>query len=144
MSLDSLFDYARSGFKDIKTYFFHNTVYGTVWKDPGRRRDPQKVPEMVRMDPDARLIIVGDASMAPYELLSSNGSLYLDERSGLPSIDHLQFLAGTFSHAVWLNPVPARMWHYTRTIQVIREVFPMFELTLDGLDEAVTALKSRH
>jgi len=138
--VQTLFDYARAQFKEIKTYFFHNTIYGTIWEDTGRRKKPQAVLEMARFDPETRLIIVGDASMAPYELLSTNGSIYIDERSGRPSVESLQFLAKTFSHNVWFNPVPERMWHYTRTIGVIKEIFPMFELTLDGLEAGITKL----
>ena len=142
--VQTLFDYARAQFKDIKTYFFHNTIYDQLWEDPSRYRKPKKLDEMVRLDPDTRWIIVGDASMAPYELMATDGSIHLEERSGKPSIDRLQFLAKTFPHAVWLNPVPSRMWDYTRTIAVIRQIFPMFELTLDGLEGAVTSLMAKN
>jgi len=141
--VQTLFDYARAQFKDIKTYFFHNTIYDQLWEDPSRYRKPKKLDEMVRLDPETRWIIVGDASMAPYELMATDGSIHLEERSGKPSIDRLQFLAATFPHAVWLNPVPNRMWDYTRTIAIIRQIFPMFELTLDGLEGAVTQLMSK-
>jgi len=138
--VQTLFDYARAQFKDIKTYFFHNTIYDQLWEDPARYRKPKKVDEMARLDPETRWIIVGDASMAPYELMATDGSIHLEERSGKPSIERLQFLAKCFPHAAWLNPVPRRMWDYTRTITIIRQVFPMFELTLDGLEGAVTSL----
>jgi uncharacterized protein with von Willebrand factor type A (vWA) domain len=141
--VQTLFDYARAQFKDIKTYFFHNTIYDQLWEDPSRYRKPKKLDEMVRLDPETRWIIVGDASMAPYELMATDGSIHLEERSGKPSIDRLQFLAATFPHAVWLNPVPSRMWDYTRTIAIIRQLFPMFELTLDGLEGAVAQLMSK-
>ncbi len=141
--VQTLFDYARAQFKDVKTFFFHNTVYDNLWKDPTRYKEPHKVSEFVRLDPDTRLIMVGDASMAPYELMASDGSIYMDERSGKPSIEQLQVLAETFPRNVWLNPVPRRMWDYTRTIEVIRRVFPMFELSLDGLEQAVTHLMEK-
>ncbi|MBU2488923.1 MAG: hypothetical protein KKA60_05995 [Proteobacteria bacterium] len=141
--VQTLFDYARAQFKDFKSYFFHNTVYEVLWEDPARRAKPRKVLEMARLDPETRLILLGDASMAPYELMASDGSLYLDDRSGRPSIERLQFLADIFPHSVWLNPVPARMWSYTRTIQAIRQIFPMFELTIDGLEEAVDLLMKK-
>jgi uncharacterized protein with von Willebrand factor type A (vWA) domain len=70
-----LFDYARNQFKDLRTYFFHNTIYDYVWGDPPRRRKPQKVEEFTRLDPETRLVIVGDASMAPYELMATDGSI---------------------------------------------------------------------
>ncbi len=141
--VQTLFDYARAQFKDLKIYFFHNTVYDTLWKDPTRYKEPQKVSEFVRLDPETRLIMVGDASMAPYELMASNGSIHMEERSGRPSIEQLQFLARTFPHNAWLNPVPQRMWWYTQTIQMIKDVFPMFELSLDGLEQAVSHLMAK-
>jgi len=81
--------------------------------------------------------------MAPYELMATDGSIHLEERSGAPSIECLKFLAQTFPRAVWLNPVPASMWDYTRTIGLIHEIFPMFELTIDGLEQAVSHLMSK-
>jgi hypothetical protein len=81
--------------------------------------------------------------MAPYELMARDGSIYVQERSGKSSIDRLRFLADTFKHSVWLNPVPAHIWHYTQTIQMIRGIFPMYELSLDGLEQAVVDLMSK-
>jgi len=143
MIVQTIFDYARAQFKDLQTFFFHNTIYGTLWKDPARYKKPQPIDHLVRLDPETRLIIVGDASMAPYELMATDGSIHLEERSGSPSIECLNFLAQTFPRAVWLNPVPASMWGYTRTIGLIQEIFPMFELTIDGLEQAVTHLMSK-
>ncbi len=142
--VQTLFDYAKSQFKEIKTFFFHNTIYDYVWEDPPRRYKPIRVDDFGAWDPETRLIVVGDASMAPYELMATDGSIYVDERSGLPSIDRLNFLADNFSHSVWLNPTPLRLWPMTRTIGVIQQIFPMFELTLDGLDRAVTQLMSKN
>ncbi len=138
--VQTLFNYARSQFKELKTYFFHNTIYDTLWEDPARYRRPKPVTEFARMDPETRLILVGDASMAPYELMARDGSIYMQQRSGQPSIERLQFLADTFPNNAWLNPVPARMWPYTRTIHMIRQIFPMYELSIDGLEAAVTQL----
>lgn len=141
--VQALFSYSRSQFKDLKTYFFHNTVYDLLWEDPQRRKKPVLIDEFVKNDPETRLILVGDASMAPYELMVPDGSIYAFERSGRPSLERLKFLAETFSRSVWLNPVPEQHWGYTHTIGVIREVFPMFELSLDGLEQAVTCLMRR-
>jgi len=142
--VQSLFHHARSQFKEIRTYFFHNTVYDILWEDPARRRKPQKVADLARFDPETRLIIVGDASMAPYELMIADGSIHMEERSGRPSIEQLQFLADTFPHCVWLNPAPRPTWAYTRTIMMISRIFPMFELTVDGLEQAVAHLMARN
>jgi uncharacterized protein with von Willebrand factor type A (vWA) domain len=141
--VQTLFDYARGQFKAIKTYFFHNTIYDALWEDPPRRRKPFPVDDLIRLDPETRFIIVGDASMAPYELMATDGSIYFEERSGKPSYERLQFIAGIFPHAVWLNPKLIQEWPYTRTINIIREIFPMFELTLDGLDKAISYLMEK-
>ena len=135
-----LFNYARDQFKDLKTYFFHNTIYDYVWADPPRRRKPQKVEEFSRFESETRLIIVGDASMAPYELMAVDGSIHIEERTTHSSIDRLHLLAKNFRHAVWLNPRFDGEWSHVRTIQTIRQIFPMFELTLDGLEKTVQHL----
>jgi len=140
----TLFYYSRAQFKDIKTFFFHNTIYDNLWEDPSRMRKSFPVDELVRLDPETRVIIVGDASMAPYELMSTDGSIHLEERSGQPSYKRLQFISETFHHSVWLNPKMADEWPYTRTINMIREIFPMFELTLDGLEGAVNYMIIRN
>jgi hypothetical protein len=141
--VQTVFDYARSQFKELKTFFFHNTIYDTLWGDPARYRKPQRIAEFVRLDPETRLVIVGDASMAPYELMATDGSIYAEERSGRPSIECLLFLAQAFQRSVWLNPKPAETWAYTRTISAIREIFPMFELTIEGLEKAVSRLMQK-
>jgi hypothetical protein len=142
--VQTLFYYARAQFKDIKTFFFHNTIYDYLWEDPPRRSKPFAVNDLVRLDPETRFIIVGDASMAPYELMATDGSIHIEERSGRPSYDRLKFIAKTFPHAIWLNPVLAEEWPYTRTISQIREIFPMFELTLDGLEKAVSHMMRKN
>ncbi|MDZ4184211.1 MAG: hypothetical protein U1D97_04425, partial [Desulfuromonadales bacterium] len=141
--VQTLFNYARAQFKDLKIYYFHNTIYNLVWQDPQRHYKPEPVEDFLRKDPDTRLIFVGDASMAPYELLQANGSIYVEASKSSPSIERLRFLAKTFRHAAWINPQTEYYWGQTYTIDVIREVFPMFELTLDGLDQAVQHLMRR-
>jgi uncharacterized protein with von Willebrand factor type A (vWA) domain len=142
--VQTLFNYARAQFKQLKTFFFHNTIYDTLWEDPPRIRKPQKVDELVRFDSETRFIAVGDASMAPYELMATDGSIHLEERSTRASIERLRFIAKTFPRSVWLNPKMAYEWPYTRTVGVIREIFPMFELTIDGLEQAITYLMRKN
>jgi uncharacterized protein with von Willebrand factor type A (vWA) domain len=142
--VQTLFNYARAQFKDLKTYFFHNTIYDHLWEDAQRWHKPLDVSELVRFDPETRFIIVGDASMSPYELMSTDGSIHIEDRSGRPSYERLQFIAETFPHAIWVNPKMEREWPYTRTITAIREIFPMFELTLDGLEAAVTHMMQKN
>jgi uncharacterized protein with von Willebrand factor type A (vWA) domain len=141
--VQTLFDYTRAQYKELKTYFFHNTIYSTLWEDAPRYKKPFKIENLLRFDPETRIIIVGDASMAPYELMAADGSIHLEERSGKRSIDCLQFLADTFSHCVWLNPISKNMWGYTQTIMAIGNIFPMYELSIDGLEKAVTRLISK-
>jgi hypothetical protein len=142
--VQTLFNYSRAQFKDLKTFFFHNTIYDNLWEDPPRRSKPISVNDLVRLDPETRFIILGDASMAPYELMATDGSIHLEERSGRPSIERLKFISKTFRYAIWINPKMEMEWPYTRTIQVVREIFPMFELTLDGLENAVKHMVSKN
>lgn len=135
--VQTLFYYARAQFKDLKIFYFHNTIYDYLWEDPPRHTKPFSVDELVRRDPETRFIVVGDASMAPYELMATDGSIHIEERSGKPSFERLRFIAKNFPHSVWMNPKLAEEWLYTRSIQHIREIFPMYELTLDGLEKAV-------
>ncbi len=142
--VQTLFNYSKAQFKDLKIYFFHNTIYGKVWVDPPRRHEPELVEDFIRKDKDTRLIFVGDASMAPYELMAADGYIRFEERTTRPSIERLKFLARTFRHSVWLNPVREHEWTYTTTINIVRQIFPMYELTLDGLEKAVLHLMSRN
>lgn len=141
--VQTLFDYAGDQFKDLKTYFFHNTVYDFLWEDPARIKQPFRVEDFISFDRQTRLIILGDASMAPYELMAADGSIHVEERSGKPSIEQLKFLAQTFPHCVWMNPVSSQIWAQTPTINTIGQIFPMFELTLDGLEGAVNHLMAK-
>jgi uncharacterized protein len=142
--VQTIFNYTRSQFKELKTFFFHNTIYDNIWEDPPRFRKPFKIDDLVRLDPETRFIIVGDASMAPYELMATDGSIHIEERTMKPSYERLRFIAETFSHSLWLNPKMADEWPYTRTISMIREIFPMYELTIDGLEKAVTYLMQKN
>ncbi|MDY6843977.1 MAG: hypothetical protein SVW57_07800 [Thermodesulfobacteriota bacterium] len=141
--VQTLFNYTRDQFKDLKIFFFHNTIYDKLWEDPQRRYKPISVNELVHFDSETRFIIVGDASMAPFELMAIDGSIHIEERSGKPSHERLQLIANTFPYSIWLNPVMAEEWPYTKTIGMIRKIFPMFELNLDGLEKAVAFLMKR-
>lgn len=142
--VQTLFHYARAQFRDLRIYFFHNTIYEEVWLDPQRWTKPVPVAEFVRQDRETRVIIVGDASMGPYELIDPAGRIYLTRRKTKPSIASLRLLADSFPHAVWLNPKSEPEWPYTWSIGKIGKIFPMFELTLDGLEKAVRSLMSRN
>ncbi|HPW23948.1 MAG TPA: hypothetical protein PLQ51_08380 [Smithellaceae bacterium] len=140
-----LFHYAQFQFKELEIYYFHNTIYKQVWLDPQRLKKPVPIEDFMRADPETRLIIVGDASMAPYELMNHNGAIYyMNQKYVQPSIEYLQTLAKLFRHSVWLNPVSQTDWDYTWTIKNIGKVFPMFELSLDGLEKAIRHLMARN
>jgi len=137
-----LFSAAKTEFKHLEFFYFHNCVYDHVWTD-NRRRHGQRTATwdlMHRFNQDYRLIFVGDATMSPYEVLRPGGSLeYMNEEAGA---DWLQRLTRVYSRAVWLNPTPEEEWGYHYTIGVISGLMGgrMYPLTLDGLDRAMRAL----
>jgi uncharacterized protein with von Willebrand factor type A (vWA) domain len=137
-----LFGKLRDRIRRLSTYFFHNTVYGAVYRDPWHT-DPLPVAELLRRSPDVRLLFLGDAAMAPDELLSPHGSLDLRADDAQPSLAQLKRLRERFSRAVWLNPIPRDSWrevHGSLTLARIGEVFPMEDLTLGGIKRAVERL----
>ena len=142
--VQTLFNYARYQFKDLKIFYFHNTIYDFLWEDPPRRKKPYKVDDLLKLDPETRFIIVGDAAMAPYELMSRDGSIHVEEKTDQISLDRLKFIASTFPYSVWLNPRMSWEWPYVRTIQMIREIFPMFELSISGLEQAVSFMQGKY
>lgn len=134
-----LFGKLRDRIKRLHTHFFHNTVYSKVYKDP-QRRQPVPTPKLLQRNPETRLIIVGDASMAPEELLYPGGSISYWDDDAEPSLRWLEKLRDRFRHSIWLNPIPKENWPeaYGRTtIRRIGEVFRMEDLTLGGIKRAV-------
>jgi uncharacterized protein with von Willebrand factor type A (vWA) domain len=140
----TVFNYAQAQFKELTTYFFHNCIYDKVWLDPQRRFKPFNVDDFIKKDPETRLIIIGDANMAPTELLAKDGIIYFDEKQAKPGIERFKFLVETFKHSVWLNPISKSQWPHGHTLSIIAEIFTMFELTLDGLEDAVTYLVAKN
>ncbi len=137
-----LFSACRTEFKHLETYYFHNCVYETVWRD-NRRRHTERLPtwQVLRTYPaDYKLIFVGDASMSPYEIIQPGGAVeHWNPESGELWIR--RFLE-TWPHAVWLNPVPQMHWAYTASIAMMRKLLDgrMYPLTLGGLDAAISEL----
>lgn len=141
-AVSQLFSAAKKAthWKELRTFYFHNCVYGRLYRTE-HFGDPVTVPELLRQcGPNYKLVFVGDALMAPYELLSS-GSLGPGEPP-TAGIHWLNAMREHFHHTVWLNPEHPRDWK-GNTIEVVRGVFPMFHLTLEGLTEAVAALTRR-
>ncbi len=142
---EELFSAARSEFKQLIHFYFHNCLYDTVWRD-SRRRHVEQVPvmELIRTyDPLYRIVLVGDASMSPYEIEKEGGSVERwNDESGET---WLRRLFEAYPRAVWLNPVPEKYWNGTASIGMIRRIAEdrMFPLTLDGLDHAMRRLRQR-
>ncbi len=126
-------------FKELRTYYFHNCVYGRVYKTE-RFDEPLWVQDLLHeCGPHHKLIMVGDALMAPYELLRQGGAISVTDRNTLPGIGWLMMMQQHFKHCVWLNPEPAGYWEGT-TIDHVRQVFEMFPLTLEGLAQGMAHL----
>ena len=140
-----LFSAAKYEFKHLENYYFHNCLYESVWKDNVRRWQ-EAIPTFEVLhtyNSDYKVIIVGDASMSPYELLYQNGSVEHDnDEAGFVWLDRLK---DQFSDMVWLNPVPVDEWRYTESIGMVREFMNdrMFPLTMGGLQQAIKALKDK-
>jgi uncharacterized protein len=142
---EELFSAARSEFKHLEPFYFHNCPYDTLWRD-NRRRNLQRITTRALLrtyDSDYRLIVVGDASMSPYEITHAGASLeQWNEESGAV---WLRRLRDAFPRLVWLNPEPERRWPHTESIRIVRELIGgrMFPLTIAGLDLAIESLKRR-
>jgi uncharacterized protein len=140
---EELFAAARGEFKHLEHFYFHNFVYESVWKD-NRRRHGERTPLLRLMRTyghDYRLVIVGDATMSPYEILQPGGSIeHWNEEPGAAWMGRL--LAGYPRHA-WLNPEPQERWELTPSIRITRELVEdrMYPLTLAGLDRAMRSLQ---
>ncbi len=139
---EELFSAARTEFKHLEYFYFHNFIYESVWKD-NRRRHREKISTMEVMRTyghDYKLIFVGDATMSPYEIVQPGGSV--EHWNEEPGAVWMQRLTHTWPHHVWLNPEPMQRWEYTPSVQVTRELIEdrMFPLTLAGLDQAIKAL----
>ncbi len=139
---EELFSAAKSEFKHLEYFYFHNCIYDYVWKD-NRRRHGERFPlwdVMHKYGEDYKVVVVGDATMSPYEILQPGGSVeYSNEEAGAV---WLQRMLDTWPRAVWLNPEPERLWDYRHSIELVRTIFGsrMFPLTLAGLERAMREL----
>ncbi len=126
-------------FKELRTYYFHNCIYGHVYETE-RFTDPVRLDDLLHeCGPHYKVLLVGDALMAPYELFSPGGSINLSGTERVEGIVWLSRIRQHFRRSVWLNPEPPRFW-YGNTIEHIRGIFDMFPLTLEGLGEAMNHL----
>ncbi len=140
--VEELFSAARTEFKHLEYYYFHNCLYDGVWKDNARRYT-NKIDtwQVLHTYPaDYKVIFIGDASMSPYELTVAGGSVeHMNEEAGAVWLNRI---ADTYKHAIWLNPIDQRHWDWTPSIGIVRNLMGdrMFPLTLDGLDAGMRAL----
>ena len=139
---EELFSAARSEFKHLEHFYFHNFVYESLWRDnPRYRADRNELWDVIhRYGPDYKLIFVGDASMSPYEISEIGGSVeHFNKEAGYV---WGQRLLEAYKHAVWFNPVPQDLWRFTPSIGMARKIMGgrMFPLTLEGLDEGIRLL----
>jgi uncharacterized protein with von Willebrand factor type A (vWA) domain len=139
---EELFSAARGEFKHLEYFYFHNCLYDTVWKDSRRRHVEQRdVVEILRTyDAGHKVVLVGDASMSPYEIEKEGGSV--ERWNDEPGETWLRRLLDAYPKAVWLNPVPEKYWGGTTSIGMIRRLMEerMFPLTLDGIDRGMREL----
>lgn len=139
---EELFSAAKSEFKNMEFFYFHNCVYETLWKN-NRRRHAERFStwDVIRKySPDTKLIFVGDATMSPYEVLQPGGSVeYNNEEAGAV---WLQRFTSTFPKFIWLNPEPEGLWQYRQSIAIIRQLMSnrMFPVTIEGLERGMTML----
>ena len=131
--------------KDLKIYYFHNCIYDYLYTDPyiidGRWIETDWV--FRNLGSDYKVIIVGDAAMSSYELTARGGNINWYAWNNEPGLDWLKKFNRFYHKVIWLNPIKESRWTHAwgaRTIQMVREIFPMFELTLNGLDKGIHKL----
>jgi uncharacterized protein with von Willebrand factor type A (vWA) domain len=139
---EELFSAAKTEFKNMEFFYFHNCVYDYLWKN-NRRRHAERFPTwdiLRKYTPDTKLIFVGDATMSPYEILQPGGSVeYNNEEAGAA---WLQRFISTFPKFIWLNPEPEGLWQYRQSISVVRQIMNnrMFPVTIEGLERGMRLL----
>ena len=139
---EELFSAARSEFKNLEYFYFHNCLYEGVWKD-NHRRHTEKLSTwdvLHKYPSDYKVIFVGDATMSPYEITYAGGSVehWNEEPGGI----WLERVRQIYESCIWINPTPERHWEYTPSLQIIKQIMgeKMFPLTLEGLDHAMREL----
>ena len=143
---EELFSAATSEFKNLEFFYFHNCPYEGVWKD-NKRRFSERTPmwDVLHKFPhDYKVVMVGDASMSPYEITHPGGSVeHFNEESGAVWMHRI---TNTYPASIWLNPVPEKQWSYSQSTKIIKELMSdrMYPLTIEGLDDAMRELVRKH
>ncbi|HIV70981.1 MAG TPA: VWA domain-containing protein [Candidatus Aquabacterium excrementipullorum] len=140
--VEEMFSAAKSEFKHLDFYYFHNCVYDFMWKN-NHRRFSEKIPtwDIIRKyNKDYKLIFVGDATMSPYEILQPGGSVEYNNEE--PGAEWVQRLTHAFPHHAWINPEPAGVWQYRQSIGIMQQLIGnrMFPMSLQGLEAAMRLL----
>jgi len=139
---EELFSAAKTEFKHLEYFYFHNCLYDTVWKD-NRRRHAERTRTfdiLHKYGHDYKLVFVGDATMSPYEVLQPGGSIeYSNDEAGAV---WLKRMLEVYPRAVWLNPEPEEIWPYRQSIGILKEIMGgrMYPTTIVGLERAMRAL----
>ena len=139
---EELFSAAKTEFKHLQYFYFHNCLYDYVWKD-NRRRHSERTRTfdiMHKYGHDYKLVFVGDATMSPYEVLQPGGSIeYSNDEAGAV---WLKRVLEVYPRAVWLNPEPEEIWPYRQSIGILKEIMGgrMYPTTIQGLERAMRAL----
>ena len=139
---EEVFSAAKSEFKHLEYFYFHNFVYESMWKD-NRRRHTERIPTTDiahKYGPDYKLVFVGDATMSPYEIVYAGGSV--EHWNEEPGAVWIKRLLNTYPKAIWLNPEPEQRWEYTPSIKLTRALMGdrMYPLTISGLDDGIKRL----
>jgi len=142
LQVEQLFSAARSEFKHLEHFYFHNCLYESVWRDNRRRDARQKTEEVLRTyGKDYRVIFVGDASMSPFEIMEPGGSI--EHWNEEPGAAWLKRVTHTWDRVLWINPVPKDQWLWTDSVGMIQTLFKgrMVPLTLEGIEDGIKLLR---
>ena len=139
---EELFSAARTEFKNMENFYFHNCLYEYVWKDNRRRQNERIMTEDVlhKYSSDYKIIFVGDATMAPYEITNPGGSIeHWNEEAGAL---WMKRMVEVYDKVIWLNPVPSDHWEYSASVELTRSLIEdnMFPLTIRGLEDSMAFL----
>lgn len=135
-------------FKDLKVYYFHNCFYESLYKDPScSYRNTIETEWVLRnLDKDYKVIVIGDGSMAPSELIYPGGANFYNHPNEKPGVEWIERFKSKYDKMIWMNPIPKEEWEYGygyQTIQIIKEMVPMYHLTVKGLEEGLKNLLVR-
>jgi uncharacterized protein with von Willebrand factor type A (vWA) domain len=138
---EEMFAAARSEFKHMEYFYFHNFIYESVWSDNSRRNERLLLLDIMhRYSSDYNIVFIGDASMAPYEIMQPGGSVeHWNEEAG---VSWMRQLKATYEKIIWINPVPPEAWLYTQSIEMTNHLLGghMYPLTVKGLEEGMSYL----